>query len=377
MGEKNEIKVKLSTVVYLFIILVLVVALGAVYYLGFVKNDNANNIFVNEQVTETDNNQKEDEIKENRFKEGKYSYVNAGRKEIMAQDNKFTLVLLETYIEFDNNNFKVYDNDQLFTSGKYEQISDNLIKCVISDERSFEFKIMEKNELEIIKLNSNDAETEFNIRLYDILGEKNEYVLYEENDLVGTWNTTYVYKDMGGGDFWKIEEHQIDEKFTFDNKGTYNKKENSEVSEGTYELEINRIYTSKDSGGMYLIDEDTILYTLGTEYKIILSKNSNNEFEQDLNKYKGKEAISLIAKENTRFVINEIKNNGDTYIINASILEKEPRKILEDEYNDILEGQEVTFRDIKWKYDKSINDEYATYLKSNSISSFGKDCRYI
>lgn len=93
-------------------------------------------------------------------------------------------------------------------------------------------------------------------------------------------------------------------------------------------------------------------------------KVENNGNEQDLNKYKGKEAISMIAKEDTRFVINEIKNNGDTYIISASILEKEPRKILEDEYNDILDGQEVTFRDIKWEYDKSINDEYATYLKS-------------
>lgn len=94
-------------------------------------------------------------------------------------------------------------------------------------------------------------------------------------------------------------------------------------------------------------------------------KLEDNGSEEDLNKYKGKEAISLIAKENTRFVINEIKNNGDTYIINASILEKEPRKILEDEYNDILEGQEVTFRDIKWKYNKSNNyGEDAVFLKS-------------
>ena len=59
MGEKNEVKVRLSTVVYLFIILVLVVALGVVYYLGFVKNDNANNIIANGEVTETNNTEKE------------------------------------------------------------------------------------------------------------------------------------------------------------------------------------------------------------------------------------------------------------------------------------------------------------------------------
>lgn len=39
MGENKELKVRLSTVVYLFIIIVLVVALGAVYYFGFVQKD--------------------------------------------------------------------------------------------------------------------------------------------------------------------------------------------------------------------------------------------------------------------------------------------------------------------------------------------------
>lgn len=80
--------------------------------------------------------------------------------------------------------------------------------------------------------------------------------------------------------------------------------------------------------------------------------------EQNTNKYKGEQAINIIAKEDTKFVINEIKNNGDTsYIINATILEKESRKVSEEEYKNILEGQEVIFRDIKWKYNKSNNDE--------------------
>jgi len=49
MEEKNEIKVRLSTVVYLFIILVLVFALVVVYYLGFVQNKagDTNNIAEN------------------------------------------------------------------------------------------------------------------------------------------------------------------------------------------------------------------------------------------------------------------------------------------------------------------------------------------
>ena len=55
MEEKREIKVSLSTVIYLFIILILVVALGVVYYLGFVKNDNANNVIPNGEVAEKNN----------------------------------------------------------------------------------------------------------------------------------------------------------------------------------------------------------------------------------------------------------------------------------------------------------------------------------
>lgn len=58
MGEKKEIRVRLSTAIYLFIILVLVVALGIVYYCGFVKDDNTNaditeksNIYLNQQAT--------------------------------------------------------------------------------------------------------------------------------------------------------------------------------------------------------------------------------------------------------------------------------------------------------------------------------------
>jgi len=60
MGEKNEVKVRLSTVVCVFIILVLVVALGVVYYFGFVankagdtKNDSITNITENKTEIST------------------------------------------------------------------------------------------------------------------------------------------------------------------------------------------------------------------------------------------------------------------------------------------------------------------------------------
>ncbi len=57
MGEKKELKVKLSTVILLFVILILIIALGVVYYLGFIKKDNINQninmISTNNTVKET------------------------------------------------------------------------------------------------------------------------------------------------------------------------------------------------------------------------------------------------------------------------------------------------------------------------------------
>lgn len=56
MGENKEIKVRLSTVVCIFVILILVVALVAVYYLGFIKDNNTNNMIANEDILEKSNN---------------------------------------------------------------------------------------------------------------------------------------------------------------------------------------------------------------------------------------------------------------------------------------------------------------------------------
>lgn len=47
MGKKEEVKVRLSTVIYLFIIFTLVVALGIVYYFGFIDGNSENNLMSN------------------------------------------------------------------------------------------------------------------------------------------------------------------------------------------------------------------------------------------------------------------------------------------------------------------------------------------
>ena len=47
MGSKAEMNVRLSTVVYLFIIFILVVALGIVYYFGYIGRNSENNFMSN------------------------------------------------------------------------------------------------------------------------------------------------------------------------------------------------------------------------------------------------------------------------------------------------------------------------------------------
>ena len=55
MESKKEIKVSLGIVICIFIIVLLIIALGIVYYLGFVKNNGrkleADNIELNKQIT--------------------------------------------------------------------------------------------------------------------------------------------------------------------------------------------------------------------------------------------------------------------------------------------------------------------------------------
>lgn len=276
MEEKKEIKVSLATVICIVIIIVLAIALGVVYYLGFVKDNNSNNMLANGEATEKNSISVNEEIPEtnNNVKqkvEGEYCSV--------GNDNSEGVIY-----KFEGNTVKFI---ALYTTEGTYEIVDNKIKITYT-------KAYELGE---------EIDT-FPNGQYEELTIVDENTLTSQNTINGV-----VYS------------------------GKYVKKSNK--------TEENKMEISKEE------------------------KVENNGSEKDLNKYKGKKAISLIAKEDTRFVINEIKNNGDTYIISASILEKEPRKILETEYKNILEGQEVTFRNIKWKYDKSINDEEeAIYLKT-------------
>lgn len=133
MGEKNEVKVRFSTVVYLFIILVLVVALGAVYYLGFVKNDKANNMIASGELTEN-NNENVANIKDSEKDLPKNKEVNEVVTKFLemlyARENGFESVLEK--IGYDNpqeiyNNTVKSDNEGDTIYGIYNKNMDKYV----------------------------------------------------------------------------------------------------------------------------------------------------------------------------------------------------------------------------------------------------------
>lgn len=283
MEEKREIKVRLSTVVYLFIILVLLVSLGVVYYLGFVKDDNTNNMLADEETTEINENK----TGTNQMKLGKH-YIQSN--ETPLDDELNTIDCDISFLE--NNKFNAYIGWGNSVSGTYTIIVNNIVKCLINSAKGeyspeqdtyaeISFKINSNSEIEVI-----GASETYMIKLTD-LDENGNYIITNED-----------------------------------------KKMPLEITKGI----------------KYILDE--------------------NVYEQNLKEDNEKEVISKIAEEDKRFVINDIVKNGDKYTVSAYILEEETRKISEQEYKNILKGQEMTFRNIKWKYDKNASEEDVVYLKA-------------
>lgn len=233
----------------------------------------------NDMYYEYYSKEKETVRKENNFKEGTYTLLNSQIKELVLGENKIPHIELNAFIKLENNKYTIYNipYETKTAEGMYEILDNNIIKCNIDESRSIEFQIVDENNLKVTNLNSDDSETEFNIRLYYLFGVGNQYVLYEKNDLTGTWKTSCVYRDMGGGEFWKTESNPNDYYFRFLTDGTYEQHyfEENYLYKGAYELENNQIDLDTNSQGnyeMYVIDNDTILYILGTQYKIILTR---------------------------------------------------------------------------------------------------------
>lgn len=163
MGEKKELKVKLSTVVFLFIILILMIALGVTYYLGFIKDKS-------DIKGEILNNNKNGKIKEESNKKEETYSINMGT---YALDKEYAKTLEEfvTYdskIEFyGDNSCSIYEGEYVYEGDKYNNIykgtyyiDNDVVTCNMKNSLSFEFKIIDKNIIELcntsVKTNNGD-----------------------------------------------------------------------------------------------------------------------------------------------------------------------------------------------------------------------------
>lgn len=94
------------------------------------------------------------------------------------------------------------------------------------------------------------------------------------------------------------------------------------------------------------------------------SKEENNDVENT-----NKENIEKISKKGTKFIIDKIDTKGDKYEVTAYILEENRKTFTKDEYNKIVNGQEITFRNKTWKYEETQTvDGKVTQVKSGNLT---------
>ena len=131
-------------------------------------------------------------------------------------------------------------------------------------------------------------------------------------------------------------------------------------------------------------------YIKGTETNIIMEKKAE-KVEERLNlliKYSQEEKLTLqpdrdelrelsnteiktiLAPEDAYFCIENIEQDGEEYIITANMLEKQTRVVSKEEYENLLNGGEIKFRNLKWKKDDNSEYNYEGYtiIKSGNSS---------
>ena len=100
----------------------------------------------------------------------------------------------------------------------------------------------------------------------------------------------------------------------------------------------------------------------------VLNKEESKEESNDVENT-NKENIEKISKKGTKFIIDKIDTKGDKYEVTAYILEENRKTFTKDEYNKIVNGQEITFRNKTWKYEETQTvDGKVTQVKSGNLT---------
>lgn len=196
MENKEEIKVKLSTVIYIFIIVALIIALGITYYFGFVNDKNAH--IEGETVTNTtENTDIGNKENDNKVEENKVNNT------IEKQDNKYKEITKKLdgidglYVtEVIKNKNKTYtlkgvlysqykishkELRKILNKGKMSINSKEYIIKEADNDDSFEYKLIEKDDkdesaiYEIYELNDNEYFLQCNMNITDVWELTEEY----------------------------------------------------------------------------------------------------------------------------------------------------------------------------------------------------------
>ena len=115
------------------------------------------------------------------------------------------------------------------------------------------------------------------------------------------------------------------------------------------------------------------LQDINNKIKLELNDNENTTEEQTIEIKEDSSNISILSKseiqsilgpDEATFCIENIEKSGQDYIITANMLNNEGRVLTEAEYNDLLNGKEIVFRNQKWKLNNS--EENFVYIESGN-----------
>ena len=211
------------------------------------------------------------------------------------------------------------EEKDLYKVSDFELINNSLIDAKYNNLKSF---ITSKNEIEEIVVNGITIYTEEYLK---VIGNTSSLDI-KENEIAGSCVFTIKFKDIEGlalagskGDpHGEVGNCLVDQKeFVFDKT-------------------TNRIELCTG-----------LLWKEESKTNVEVNNNPVNDNVETKNNQS--ETINKLSKEDTYFVIKDIKEKENKYEITAYILEQESRRFSEEEYNKILNGGKFTFRGSEWK----------------------------
>lgn len=201
MEEKKAVKVRLGTVVCIFIIIILMVALCAVYYLGFIKNseeiialkDEVNFLKSKNNVSQSEKVEIEtNDVATKKFKPGEYRIL--PDLQILGEDYFYMAEYgVETISFLNNGTFSANLGLGIGISGNYE-VSNDTISCIIN-KYSGEYSPDQETDGKIVFKIKNASDN--SVDLIEIIEISDSFKVKETiSSETGGWTLTNNEKDM-------------------------------------------------------------------------------------------------------------------------------------------------------------------------------------